>query len=275
MGYIYKATNLINQKVYIGQTQKQITERQKEHIRESYYSFNNSNKRALTFFHFAILEYGEENFSFEEIEECLDEKLDEKERYWISFYNSDNFKIGYNMTKGGQVKPFKEKKLEKILQYDEEGNLLKIYENIKIAAKENNVAESSIRAVYYKEGCTCGGYQWRKENSEIKVGKTKHFIKKEQDALKEKRKQKRLKEKEEKENKKMKRQKIMEENINNQKEEKKNKIRVEQYNENWELVATYEKVGDAANILGVHISSLSHVFNKNQLFKGYYWIRKK
>ena len=160
-------------------------------------------------------------------------------------------------------------------EYDEEGNLLKIYENIKIAAKENNVAESSIRAVYYKEGCTCGGYQWRKENSEIKVGKTKHFIKKEQDALKEKRKQKRLKEKEEKENKKMKRQKIMEENINNQKEEKKNKIRVEQYNENWELVATYEKVGDAANILGVHISSLSHVFNKNQLYKGYYWIRKK
>ena len=48
----------------------------------------------------AIRKYGKENFTIELIEEVEVDKLDEREVYWISFYNSYN--NGYNCTKGGQ-----------------------------------------------------------------------------------------------------------------------------------------------------------------------------
>jgi hypothetical protein len=45
-----------------------------------------------------MLKDGVENFSFEIIEKCNRENLNEKEKYWISFYKSQEH--GYNMTKG-------------------------------------------------------------------------------------------------------------------------------------------------------------------------------
>ena len=42
---------------------------------------------------------GVENFSYEIIEECPREQLNEKERYWIDYFESQDF--GYNETKGG------------------------------------------------------------------------------------------------------------------------------------------------------------------------------
>ena len=45
-------------------------------------------------------EYGLHNFSFELLEECSREELDEKEKNFIEIYDSKNF--GYNITKGNK-----------------------------------------------------------------------------------------------------------------------------------------------------------------------------
>lgn len=83
---IYKTTNLVNNKIYIG---KQIR----------------PNKNYLgsgLILKEAIKKYGRKNFKKEILETCDDkETLSEREKYWISFYNSRNREIGYNITVGG------------------------------------------------------------------------------------------------------------------------------------------------------------------------------
>lgn len=89
MGYIYKITNNINSKVYIGQTIGTIEKRFNEHKRAAI-------KGCQYALHRAIRKYGIDNFSVEEIEQCPTEELDNREQYWISFY--DSYYQGYNMT---------------------------------------------------------------------------------------------------------------------------------------------------------------------------------
>ena len=95
MPYIYKITNLINGKLYIGKTSNSIKERWREHRN----SINTANSWDRSIYQ-AIRKYGKENFSWEIIEECSKEELDNKEIYWISYYNS--YKNGYNQTTGGE-----------------------------------------------------------------------------------------------------------------------------------------------------------------------------
>jgi group I intron endonuclease len=78
---IYKIENQINQKVYIGQSTN-ISTRWRRHRSEA----NNLNNSYPLYC--AMRKYGLENFSFEIIEECPREKLNEKEKYWISFFKS-------------------------------------------------------------------------------------------------------------------------------------------------------------------------------------------
>lgn len=93
---IYKITNMINNKVYIGQAQD-IKRRWKEH--------RFSSKQGSTVLYLAMRKYGIENFSFEIIEECSMEEMSEKEIFYIKQYNSyvhaENSN-GYNMTLGGE-----------------------------------------------------------------------------------------------------------------------------------------------------------------------------
>ena len=94
MGLIYKATNKLNNKSYIGQTIKTLEERQKEHF---YMAFN---KNKDTYFYKALRKYGKENFEWEILENnILKEQLNEKEKFWINYY--DTFNQGYNLTQGG------------------------------------------------------------------------------------------------------------------------------------------------------------------------------
>ena len=94
-GKIYKYTNLINNKVYIGQTKQTLELRHQKHLNQL-----NDN----TYFHRAILKYGVDNFQMELLEDNIPfEILDEKEKYWIKYY--DSFYTtgkGYNLTEGGQ-----------------------------------------------------------------------------------------------------------------------------------------------------------------------------
>lgn len=91
MGYIYKITNIINGKIYIGQTTRNVEIRWKEHLRS---------KDGCPI-HMAIQKYGVNNFKIETLEECNDELLDKKEVEYIQKYQSYNGHIGYNATKGG------------------------------------------------------------------------------------------------------------------------------------------------------------------------------
>ena len=93
---IYKIENLINGKKYIGQS-VDIQYRFSNHKSESFNPKSNAYNTAI---HRAIRKYGLENFSFEVIEECEQEVLKEREKYWISYYQS--FGAGYNMTSGGE-----------------------------------------------------------------------------------------------------------------------------------------------------------------------------
>lgn len=92
---IYKITNQLNGKCYIGQSVN-IENRWKQHVYEG--THNRKNNK----FYNAIKKYGIENFLFEIIEECSlsSNELDQRERYWINYY--DSFNNGYNSTLGGQ-----------------------------------------------------------------------------------------------------------------------------------------------------------------------------
>lgn len=92
---IYKIINTVNNLVYIGQA-KDINRRLAAHrcIEHSPNALEYNNQ-----IHTVMREYGIENFLFETIEECPVEKLNEREKYWIAYYNS--YKNGYNGTEGG------------------------------------------------------------------------------------------------------------------------------------------------------------------------------
>lgn len=98
MGLIYKVTCLSNGKIYIGQTRQSLEDRKGVHISKSL------NHRDNYRFHNAIRKYGKENFLWEIVENNIDSQnlLNEREIYWIAYYNSQNPDVGYNMTPGGE-----------------------------------------------------------------------------------------------------------------------------------------------------------------------------
>jgi len=90
---IYKAENKVNGKVYIGQTIKNIDKRISEHLKSEYSCgivFRNALKKyGIQSFEISIIDKGESR-----------EELNEKEKYWIKFYNC-KVPDGYNLTNGG------------------------------------------------------------------------------------------------------------------------------------------------------------------------------
>lgn len=96
---IYKITNLINNNCYIGQSTN-IEARFKNHRERPFYPNNEKNQEYNKVLYRAIRKYGLNNFHFEIIEEVENiEDLDEREIYWIKYYDSHNH--GYNETDGG------------------------------------------------------------------------------------------------------------------------------------------------------------------------------
>jgi group I intron endonuclease len=97
--YIYQMINKINGKKYIGKTNNPV-ERKATHFREARKENNKEYNKTL---YIAMRKYGIENFIFEIIEECNDLIWEEREKYWISYYNT--LKEGYNMIDGGSEPP--------------------------------------------------------------------------------------------------------------------------------------------------------------------------
>lgn len=89
-GVIYKYTNRINGKVYIGQTIDEVRR------------INNHKKLyGDSLFHRALKKYGFDSFDYEVIERVDESQLDEQEIFWISYYKSNDRTFGYNLTTGG------------------------------------------------------------------------------------------------------------------------------------------------------------------------------
>lgn len=97
--FIYKLTNTINNKIYIGlTTEKSIDERCRKRNAEAKYR-SERNSYMLN----AIRKYGSDVFSVEQIDTANSlEELKQKEIYYIALYNSTDRNIGYNLTKGGE-----------------------------------------------------------------------------------------------------------------------------------------------------------------------------
>lgn len=95
---IYRITNKINNKVYIGQTIN-YGKRSKEH-----FSTLRKNVHRNEYLQRAFNKYGENAFQIDIIKLCPHEKLDELEIYYMREYDSLNKKVGYNMLTGGNDK---------------------------------------------------------------------------------------------------------------------------------------------------------------------------
>lgn len=200
MGFIYKITNDINDKVYIGQTSLTVEHRFKEHLIKAH----GLERQNLPLYN-AMRKYGVEHFQVETIEET--DNLNEREKYWIAQYNS--YENGYNATIGGEgcpkldydfivdlykkcnnasevarqigsdrhvisrivksygleVKPTAEiardNRSKEIEQYDKDNNLLNIYPSAAEAARQLNKTPAHIIKCANKKRKTAYGYIWK------------------------------------------------------------------------------------------------------------------
>lgn len=94
-GTIYKITNNITNKLYIGQTTQGVSARWKQHIRTAKAGKGNLIGRS-------IRKYGHASFTITTVVDNVPHYfIDAFERYWINYYKT-NTKSGYNCTAGGQ-----------------------------------------------------------------------------------------------------------------------------------------------------------------------------
>ena len=119
-GFIYKITNKVNGKSYIGQTIQSVKERFYQHC-----ATKCSQAILNMVIHKAIAKYGKSNFTIEVIEEVESANLNDRERYWIRYY--DSYNNGYNSTEGGQdgIKLFKNLDTESIVREYKSGKSLR------------------------------------------------------------------------------------------------------------------------------------------------------
>ncbi len=118
--HIYKVTNNVNGKIYIGLSTKKPC--------DTYYG---SGKLITS----AIRKYGINSFTKEILEYCdSKDSLIEAEKRYIKMYQSNDRDIGYNVSPGGDLNPDKQRVA--IYQYDTEGNLLTAFTSIEYTAKE-------------------------------------------------------------------------------------------------------------------------------------------
>ena len=95
-GGIYKITNTINEKVYIGRTTNFLT-RWRDHVKCG--TGSDSGAQLRTRLYDDMRKNGCENFTFEILDRCDKDSQPEREKYWIDYYKSTEF--GYNIQSGG------------------------------------------------------------------------------------------------------------------------------------------------------------------------------
>lgn len=167
---IYKITNKINQKSYIGKA-KNIEKRWKDHTYKSRWK-RYPNKSLYK----AFKKYGLENFNFKVIEECSEEKLNERERYWISYYNTK--KEGYNETDGGDGgKTYSVKEQHGLLSKNDIEYIRKRYAKCDIGMKQLYEEKFKNKISYRGFSAIWLGQNWKDIMPEVytKENKEKHI----------------------------------------------------------------------------------------------------
>lgn len=163
---IYKITNKINNLSYIGQS-TQIEQHFREH-KKSYNWYREKNKKLYK----DILEYGVDNFSFEILEECSMEELNDKEQYYIKYYNT--YPNQYNMTPGGQFNAEESHPSHKLTRqdiinirsrYNNQERKNEVYEDYK-----NLIGESGFHKIW-------NGDTWKNIMPEVYTTENKNFHK--------------------------------------------------------------------------------------------------
>lgn len=150
---IYKIENLINHKIYIGQS-KHPYQRFKEHC---YGKDLNEYKSLIGY---AIAKYGKRNFSFEILGWYND--YNEKEKYYIEYYNS-LVPNGYNVQKGGEEPPcyYGEDNPFSIITYEQANRIISKLQDWRLPKKkivqEEKISEDIIRHINE-------GDSWKKNN---------------------------------------------------------------------------------------------------------------
>lgn len=121
IGIIYKITNKLNNKIYIGMTKRTLEQRKADHLK----AYKDQNKRDYNYkIYKAFRKYGIDNFEFSVVEQCKDNELGEKEKYYINKFNT--ILDGYNEALGGEGKPlWTDKQIEACKILYENGWLLK------------------------------------------------------------------------------------------------------------------------------------------------------
>ena len=155
MGYIYIIKNHINSKVYIGKTSTTVEQRFKEHIRDS--RKRRQEKRPL---YNAMRKYGIDQFYIELMEQT--ENTIEREKYWISYY--DSYHNGYNATLGGDGS-----------EYVNKSKIISLYQevlNIREVNRQTGYDQGTIRKVLKEFNIPV---YWSKDT--ISKEKSKHLAK--------------------------------------------------------------------------------------------------
>lgn len=177
---VYKVTNKLNGKIYIGQTSRSLNRRMAEHL---------ANHRT-SYFDRALRKYGINNFDIEVIYNAKTKhELDEKEQYFIKFFNS-KIPNGYNMTDGGEgqigIRRFgstnshwgkhhsekaKEKMREARKKYVKENHPMskkvlnidtnETFEYMELACEKYHLDKSTLSKVCKGKRKTCGGFRWK------------------------------------------------------------------------------------------------------------------
>lgn len=158
MGIIYQVENLITNKKYVGQTTYTLNKRWLQHIREAKDALDGK-IASFSLFHRMIIKYGAENFKPSILEECKDEELDEKEKFWISKMNT--FNNGYNSTIGGQGTNKNQKSYQKVSCFSKEKKYIKTFDTVYLASKEYCVDGSNIRLNCNGKTSYCANLLWQ------------------------------------------------------------------------------------------------------------------
>lgn len=145
---IYKITNNKNGKSYIGQS-NHIKRRWKDHRTRAFQSTSNQYNSHL---YRAIREYGLDSFSFKVLEECPLEQLDEREKYYVQFY--DTYKNGYNLTEGG------DSGTSSILSREQVDEIVELLQTSSLSHRE--IAEDYGVSTATISGINCG-YNWHND----------------------------------------------------------------------------------------------------------------
>ncbi|WP_252225084.1 NUMOD1 domain-containing DNA-binding protein [Clostridium sp. KO2] len=248
-GVIYKITNKINNKVYIGQTTRDKgfngrycykgigIERVYNYHKDCKDKENDSLNSHLLF---SIEKYGFENFEVNEIFDIAFSKqeLDIKEICWISIF--DSYKNGYNQNKGGKgnkghraLKGRNNPTSKMVVQLTLNGDFIKIWDTMTEAIKSTNTDKSSmIRSCKDKnKRNSANGFLWVYYNEYNNLHKYK------------------------------------------KKEKRKNVQPIIQLDKFGRIIKEYKSIKDACNKNGFHYTSLVRCCNGNRnTYKGYKWI---